>query len=160
MRAGSAHGWGPHQQAIHPSAPRFHHIAVVLEPYAELILRGRKRIECRFSSVRRAPFGYVRRYDKLWFKISSGPLVAVARVQRVLYFHPVTSDAVRAIYSDYGQGICADSKFYRDCRKAQYITLVLFGPVHGIRPAWPAKSDRRAWVIAAHPPEDKSTVDK
>jgi ASC-1-like (ASCH) protein len=160
MRLGLANGCGPHRLAIHPGAPRFHHIAVVLEPYAELILRGRKRIECRFSSVRKPPFGCVRRGDKLWFKISSGPLVAVARVQRVLYFHPVASDTVRAIYSDYGQGICADSKFYRDCRRAQYVTLVLFGPARGIHPVRQAKSDRRAWVITTHPPGYNLIFDK
>jgi ASC-1-like (ASCH) protein len=160
MRIRSGHGCGPHQFAVHPLAPHFHHMAVVLEHYAELILRGRKRIECRFSSVRRPPFGCIRRCDKLWFKISSGPVVAVARVQRVLYFHPVTSESVRAIYSGYGQGICADSKFYRDCRKAQYVTLVLFGPVRGIRPVRQAKFDHQAWVIAAEPPEDNLFFDR
>ena len=64
----------------------------------------------------------------------------------------MTSETVHAIYSAYGRGVCADSKLYRDCRKAQYITLVLFGPTLVIRPIRLAKRDRRAWVVSAVPP--------
>lgn len=141
---------------LHPTVdsmatPTKHHVVVVAPPYVDPILTGRKTIDCRFSVTRKPPFGAVCRGDKLWFKIASGPVIAVTRVQRVLYFHSVTSDKLEQMFSDYGRGIHARSKFYREHRRAQYATLVLFGPVRRIIPRSIPKLDQRGWVTLENP---------
>ncbi|MBN2562739.1 MAG: ASCH domain-containing protein [Phycisphaerae bacterium] len=62
-----------------------HHLVVLHERYLELLLSGKKRIECRFSSVKRAPFEAVANGDLLWLKVPSGPVQAIATAGDCLF---------------------------------------------------------------------------
>lgn len=47
-------------------SPRYH-LLVLDDEYIDKILDGRKAVDCRWSSVRRAPYEAVRPGDLLWF---------------------------------------------------------------------------------------------
>lgn len=125
-----------------------HHLVVVREPYLKLLLSGEKRIECRLSAIRRAPFQAVAEGDLLWFKLSSGPVLAVAVVERA---ESRTSNSganlVRWVRS-HDRLIHAEPAFYDEAGDwVRFATLVWLRAVIAIRPMRISKTDQRAWVV-------------
>jgi ASC-1-like (ASCH) protein len=57
-----------------------YHLVILKKPYLEAILGGQKRIESRFTKVRRCYFRQVLAGDRLFFKRSAGPVCGVATV--------------------------------------------------------------------------------
>ena len=60
------------------------HLVILKKPYLEAILSGRKTIESRFTKTKRPPFGQIEAGDRLFLKLSSGPVCGTA-VQRIRY---------------------------------------------------------------------------
>lgn len=130
-----------------------HHLVVVREQYLKLLLSGHKRIECRLSAIRRAPYQAVAEGDLLWFKLSSGPVQAVAVVECA---ESRTSDSgadlVRWVKS-HDRLIHAEPAFYRDAADwVRFATLVWLKAVIAIRPMRISKTDQRAWVALKSAP--------
>ena len=73
-----------------------YHLVILKKPYLEAILDGRKTIESRFARTRHAPFGQVCNGDKLFLKVSSGPVCATATVSKVRNFQDLTPKQVIA----------------------------------------------------------------
>lgn len=130
-----------------------HHLVIVREPYLKLLLSGRKRIECRLSTIRRAPFEAVAPDDLLWFKLSSGPVQAVAVVERAESRTSDTgADLVRWVKS-HDRLIHAEPAFYDDAVEwVRFATLVWLKAVIAIRPMRISKTDQRAWVALKSAP--------
>ena len=59
------------------------HLAILVEPYLGLVLRGEKTVESRFAKVRCAPCGCVSREDLVLLKRSGGPVVGAFLVGSV-----------------------------------------------------------------------------
>ena len=62
------------------------HLAILVEPYLQFILEGRKTVESRFSVRRGAPYGTVQRGDVVVLKRSGGPVVGLAQVAHVWFY--------------------------------------------------------------------------
>ena len=67
------------------------HLVVLKRPYLEAILAGTKRIESRFTRTKHYAFGRVLAGDKLFLKVSSGPVCAIATVAAVKNFENLRS---------------------------------------------------------------------
>jgi len=129
-----------------------HHLVVVRLIYLQRMLAGRKRIECRLSSIDRSPFHRVQSGDMLWIKVPSGPIRAVAWADRC-EFHPLRSpdDWDRWVLS-HRRGICPEREFLDAASWARYASLIWIRRILPISPLRVRKSDRRAWVILGAPP--------
>jgi hypothetical protein len=125
-------------------APRIH-LAVLVEPYLEYLLVGKKTIESRFSIHRIAPFEVVHQDDIVLLKRSGGPVVGLALVGRTEFFHLAPS--AWAQVKSYSREICADTDFWRSRRDKRYASLLHIADITTLDSFSIEKADRRAWVV-------------
>ncbi len=123
------------------------HLAILYKDYLDKILSGEKTVEGRFSKVKCNPHGRVFAGDKLFLKETSGPVVAIADVARVLSFTNMTTDQAKRIIEKYGGLLCLGQDFVPRIMTARYATLMYLENVKKIGPIQLSKRDRRPWVI-------------
>ena len=123
------------------------HLVVLRPPYLEKILAGRKRIESRFTRSRRAPFGSISVGDRLFLKVSSGPVCAKATVKKVLEFENLSPGKIKQLKAKYNSLILGGEDYWAEKRGSRYGVLVWLEGVEGIEPVRIAKRDWRAWVV-------------
>jgi hypothetical protein len=129
------------------------HLAVLVEPYLEWILQGRKTMESRFSLRRVAPYGAVRVGDLLTLKHSSGPIVGMCRVAHVEFFE-LDASTREQIRSRYSVPLCAENAAFWEVRaQFRYATLMQLTDVRRLTPYACGKRDRRGWVVLSRPTE-------
>ncbi|MFG0327652.1 MAG: ASCH domain-containing protein [Phycisphaerales bacterium JB037] len=124
------------------------HVAFVRDPYARLMLAGRKTIEARLSRVRCEPFGRVRRGERIYFKTAAG-YAATAVVSRIEHEEDLTPARVRAIRRARNASILGSPGFWEASLGARFATLIHLarleatacGPAVSL-----ARGDRRAWL--------------
>lgn len=100
------------------------HLAILHKRYLDAILEGRKTIESRLSSTRRAPFGCVRAGDVVYFKESGGPVRALARVTRVRSTSDLTPERIDSLRREHGGAIGAGRAYWASKQTSRYATLV------------------------------------
>ena len=123
------------------------HLAILVEPYLQFILEGRKTVESRFSVRRCAPYESVQRGDIVFLKRSSGPIVGLCQIADA-WFYRLDPDSWSMIRKEFTQALCAqDPSFWQARRHATFATLMRLQHVRTLSPLPYAKRDRRGWVI-------------
>lgn len=123
------------------------HLAVMVEPFLQLMLEGKKTIESRFSANRCAPYGRVQPGDVILLKRTGGPIVGLCRVSN-RWFYELDPKSRETIKEKFARAMCAESpKFWKEREKASYATLMRVNRVHPINPIRFQKRDRRGWVV-------------
>ncbi len=112
-----------------PSARRRTHVAVVHAVYADLMLRGKKTVECRLSRTRRQPFGAVDAGDVIHFKLAGGGYVALATVGRVEHVAGLTPSEVRQLASRHEPNVLGGRAYWAGKRQARFATLIWLAEV-------------------------------
>jgi hypothetical protein len=127
------------------------HLAVLVDPYLDYILEGRKTVESRFGITRGLPFGRIRRGDLIVLKRSAGPVVGIARVSKSesMSLSEDTWLRLRALTKQ----ICADEQFWRERRDKRFATIAFIDRVRSLTALSVEKTDRRGWVIL---PQEKN----
>lgn len=110
-------------------AKRAVHLVVVRRPYAERILDGAKVVEARLLKQRRAPYERVNTGDRLYFKVSGGPVVATAVVDAVRTYEHLTPKDIVALEREYDESVCGGTMFWASRRTAKYAVMVSFTKV-------------------------------
>jgi hypothetical protein len=123
------------------------HLVILKKPYLDAILAGRKIIESRFSKTRPYAFGHVRVGDKLFFKQSSGPVCATAKVKSVRNYENLTPAQIIGIKEQYNRDILGSDEYWRSRNDNRSGFLVWLGEVKTIPPVRINKKDWRAWVV-------------
>lgn len=123
------------------------HLVVLKRPYLEAILAGRKRIESRFTNMRRFFWGRVQPGDKLFLKESSGPVCAVAIVSAVKKFERLTPSKIAEIREQYDSYIGGGDEYWRSKMNCRFCLLVWLKDVRAIGPVKINKRDWRGWVV-------------
>ncbi|HBC45281.1 TPA: hypothetical protein DCZ81_03885 [Candidatus Collierbacteria bacterium] len=78
------------------------HVAIMNKKFGDLIakiLSGEKKIESRWSKNKIAPWNRVKRGDRIYFKDSGGPVIAVAEIEKVRQFEKKDFDKARELFS-------------------------------------------------------------
>ena len=78
------------------------HVAIMSKRFGDLIAKifsGEKKIESRWSKNRIAPWGRVKRGDRIYFKNSGGLVVAMATAEKVMQFERKDFDNARELFS-------------------------------------------------------------
>ena len=123
------------------------HLAILRQPYLDLIVDGTKTLESRFNTKRAAPFGRVAVGDLILLKGSGRPITnyffASAARSIDLAIEPI--EEVRRLY---GGGICAqnEEEFWQERAQSGYCTLVEVGERGSIPDLHVVKKDQRGWV--------------
>jgi hypothetical protein len=141
--------WEPYLSplAAWDSAPFGVHLGILVEPYLQFVLEGRKTIESRFSARRCAPYMRVRRGDIVLLKRSGGPVVGICQIAHV-WFYRLDPQSWRDIRTEFAQALCAqDPQFWKERESASFATLMRIEHVRSITPLPWTKRDRRGWVV-------------
>ena len=108
------------------------HVAILLKPYLELILDGRKTVELRLTRTRRVPFRAIEPGDRIYLKQSGGPFRATAIVRRVDFHDDLTPRRIQALQREFNHAIRGGADYWRSKRDARYATLVWLADVESI----------------------------
>ncbi len=125
------------------------HLAILSQPFLDLILDGKKTIESRFSKVRCAPHGVVKTGDIVLMKKPGGKVLGQFTVGKVLYFPDITPEQFEHVKS-HAKEICADydPHFWETRTAARYVTLMsVLDVVRYETPMSVAKKDKRGWAV-------------
>lgn len=136
------------KQLTSPTSASFAlHLAVLVEPYLQFILEGKKTVESRFSTRRFAPYNRVEKGDVVLLKQSSGPIVGICQVAYV-WFYQLDPESWRTIRKEFAEALCAqDPSFWEEREAATFATLMRIRHVKSISPIKFTKRDRRGWVV-------------
>jgi ASC-1-like (ASCH) protein len=126
---------------------RNNHLVILKTEYIEAILEGRKTIESRFTKTRREFFGRVSPGDKLFLKVSSGPVCATAKVIKVKWYENLTLKQIRQLKGKHNKQILGADDYWQNKSACRYGVLVWLGEVKRIKPVRIEKRDWRAWVV-------------
>jgi ASC-1-like (ASCH) protein len=124
-----------------------YHLVILKKPYLDMILEGRKWIELRLYKTKHPAFGRVFAGDKLFLKISSGPVSAIAVVEKVKNFENMTPGRILDLKQRYNRGICGGDEHWQSKMDCKYCLLVWLKDVKAIEPVRIRKKDWRAWVV-------------
>ena len=124
-----------------------YHLAILKKPYLEVILDGHKTIESRFTKTKRSPFKQIEVGDKIFFKVSSGPVCAVATVAAVKFFENLTPNKITGLKQQYNHHIRGSNKYWQGRANCKFGSLVWLEEVEPIEPVHISKKDWRAWVV-------------
>ncbi len=100
------------------------HVAILVTPYDRLILEGRKVVECRLTKTPMPPFGCIVPGERIYFKVSGGPFVATAVVDRVWMADRLTPDGVDRIRHQFDKLIHGAAAYWASRRNSRYATLL------------------------------------
>jgi len=100
------------------------HVAILIKPYLDLVLTGRKAIECRLTRTNRVPYRAVEVEDRLYFKQSAGPFRATAVADEVLSLEGLTPKRIRDLKREYNDGILGEPAFWDWKSDARFGTLI------------------------------------
>lgn len=124
-----------------------YHLVILKKPYLDAILDGRKQIESRFMKTRQFAFGRVLPGDKLFLKVSSGPVCARATAAAVKNFASLTPAQITDIKQRYNNHIRGSEEYWRSKMDCRYGFLVWLKDARAIEPVRIHKKDWRAWVV-------------
>jgi len=123
------------------------HLAILVEPYLQFILDGKKTIESRFSIHRCAPYRHVNKGDIILLKRSGGPVVGLCQASDA-WFYRLDAESWTTIKKDFATAICAQgSDFWATREVASFATLIRIKNVRSIDPIKYVKRDRRGWIV-------------
>ncbi len=108
---------------------------------------GTKRIESRFTRTRRSPFGQVCPGDKMFLKVSSGPVCGAATAGAVKTFENLTPGRILKLKQKYNYGIRGSDEYWQSKSNCRFGFLVWLEDTRIIEPVRIHKKDWRAWVV-------------
>lgn len=80
------------------------HLAILRQPFFDMVLNGEKTIESRWSKSKIAPYQKVNIGDEILLKLTGAPATATAKVKDVKYYE-LTPEIVEDIRIKYGNEI-------------------------------------------------------
>ncbi len=131
------------------------HIAVMVQPYLDYIIKGIKRMESRFTANRVSPFGQVRAKDIILLKKSGGPITAGMTVSNVEYFGPLEEGDAGEIIRKNNEYLRVQDSFYERKKNSKFGTLIHIQEVCPIKAVELRKTDRRPWIVLSTSEDDR-----
>jgi ASC-1-like (ASCH) protein len=136
------------------------HLAILQEPYLTMLIDGRKTCESRFSLKRIAPYNQIEIGDLVYFKRSSGPIIAKAIVKSRLFKHLEgliihknrridtwnPNDTAESLFKQYNHEICATPEYMESKQTAKFATLIWFEKIEQIKPFEWKQAGQQGWI--------------
>jgi ASC-1-like (ASCH) protein len=123
------------------------HLVILKKQYLDAVIDGSKTVESRLLKGKSPPFGRVEPGDKLFFKQSSGPVLATATAAAVKSFENLTPAKIAEIKSKYNKYILGSDEYWAGKADSAYCVLIRIESVERIAPVRIDKRDWRAWVV-------------
>jgi len=116
------------------------HLAIMKKSWGltDKILRGKKKIESRWYSVKCKPWDSIKKGEIVYFKDSGGPVRIKAEVDKVIQFADLIPDKVKEILDEYSRddGIEKEqiSEFFERFKNKKYCILIFLKNPQEIKP--------------------------
>ncbi|MFH1613602.1 MAG: ASCH domain-containing protein [Planctomycetota bacterium] len=123
------------------------HLVILKKQYLTALLNRTKTIEARFLKYKRPPWNSVRPNDTLFFKLSSGPVCAAARVEKIYACDNITPARISEISKQYASRIAASPEYWQTVKHAKFALFIWLKDVRPVKPIPINKKDRRPWVV-------------
>ena len=135
------------------------HLAILTQPWLDLILDGHKTIETRISKTKLPPYEAVDVGDHVLMKESGGHVKGAFEIEQIETYHAATNlDKLvfDAVFRDNARGIYGFQEVMYAHREAlqqkwcasKYATFIHVKNVQRYEPVIPIqKSNRQAWVV-------------
>jgi len=126
------------------------HLAVLRQPFLDLILGGKKTIESRFLKRRNKPYNAVKAGDLVVMKKSGGLVLGEFTVSKVETFSDLTPEIVRKLLKKNAKALCVsdDPSFWEPKQNSKYAVLIhIEKPIRYKEPYSFPKRDMRGWVV-------------
>jgi ASC-1-like (ASCH) protein len=124
-----------------------YHLAILKKPYIDAILAGKKTIESRFYQTKHKWLTRINAGDKLFLKVSSGPVLATATAASVMAFDNLDGRQIAELKEKYNREILGDEQYWRERMNSRFGILVRLKNVKPAAPQFIRKFDWRAWVV-------------
>ena len=122
------------------------HIAILNKKYIDLILSGKKTIESRITKYNLPPYKTIALNDTIYFKQSSGPFLAKAKIKNILFLDNLTHAKINNIHKKYNKQICATPDYWLTKKHARYATIIFLKNIQPHTKSIPfEKSYGKAW---------------
>ena len=123
------------------------HIAILRQPFFNMVLNGEKTIESRWSMHKVAPYRKVNIGDEILLKETGKDVTSTAKVKDVKYYE-LTPEKVEDIRIKYGKQIGTD-KFedWQSTLQKKYCTLIWLSDVKTINPLKVKRSNGAGWIV-------------
>ena len=123
------------------------HLAILRQPFFDMVLHGEKTIESRWSMNKIAQFKKVNIGDEILLKLKGHPVNETEKVKDVKYYD-LTPDIVEDIRIKYGKQIGTD-KFenWESTLQKKYCTLIWLEDVKTINPLEVPRSNGAGWIV-------------
>jgi ASC-1-like (ASCH) protein len=120
------------------------HLAIMRQPWLNLVMVGSKTIESRANQKRNPPYGQIHKGDLIYFKESGDFVVYLrAEVSKVL---PYEGKMVQIKMREFAKEIGITEEYIKEKADAQYLTLIWLTKVTQILPFPFSKHDQRSWI--------------
>ena len=123
------------------------HLAILRQPFLDMILSGEKTIESRWSMHKIAPYNKLSIGDEILLKETSKDVIANAKVKDFKYFE-LTPQLADEIKQKYGKEIGV-YKFenWENYRNKKYCTLIWLENVERVKPFKVKRSNGAGWIV-------------
>lgn len=123
------------------------HIAILRQPFFDMVLCGKKTIESRWGMNRNAPYGKISAGDEILLKETGKSVTAIAKAKRVEFFE-LTPEKVEEIRQKYGKAIGTD-RFtdWQSTLQKRFCTLVWLEDVKRCEPMKVPRSNGAGWIV-------------
>jgi len=123
------------------------HIAILRQPFFDMVINGEKTIESRWSMNKIAPYGKVNIGDEILLKETGKDVTARCVVKDVKYYQLIP-ELVEEIRIKYGKEIGTDKfKDWQSTLKKKYCTLIWLEKVKKIEPIKVKRSNGAGWLL-------------
>ncbi len=123
------------------------HIAILRQPFFDMVLSGEKTIESRWSMNKVAPYNKVKVGEIIYLKETGKDVTATAKVKQVRYYE-LTPERVEEISIKYGKEIVTDKfKDWQSTLHKKYCTLIWLEDVKKVEPIKVPRSNGAGWLV-------------
>lgn len=124
------------------------HLAILQQPYIDLILSGQKTIESRFSLNKILPYGAVKSGDIILMKESGGKVLGEFCVAEVDFYNNLIPETAIQLMQSFKARLCLDDEFIQRKQNSRFATLMhIANSVRYTEPYDYPKRDMRGWII-------------
>lgn len=124
------------------------HIAIMKSKFYNLLIKGEKTIESRWSIKKIAPYNKINVNDIIYFKESGKQIINYKAIVKKVKFFEINEKTFNFIYKNYKNNICMqyfdNLEIYKN---KKYCTLVWITNLQKINPINFVHKDQLAWII-------------
>jgi len=124
------------------------HVAILMKPYIDLLLSGRKTVESRLTRNALPPFNTVKPGERIYFKQSAAPFRAMGVAKDVVCAERLTPQDIARLKRKWNDEVCGDDSYWQQKRESRYATFIRLADIEPIDFSPPFKPSRGpAWFV-------------